>query len=72
MSGASQIGTPEVSTAPPATPAAPAAATPNTRERVRSSLKLGPHDRCLFYLMVATLHLLSLLPDFVLYPLGAP
>ena len=67
----SQIGTPEVSAAPPATPVASAVATPNTREPERSSLKLGPHDRCLFYLMVATLHLLSLLPDFVLYPLGA-
>lgn len=40
------------------------------RPRRRSDLKLGARDRCLFYLMVATMHLVSLLPDFVLYPLG--
>ena len=62
MSGAGQLGISEVSEASPRT----LATTPNTREP-----KLGPYDRSLFYLMVATLHLLSLLPDFVLYPLGA-
>jgi Kdo2-lipid IVA lauroyltransferase/acyltransferase len=62
MSGASQLGIPEVSGV---SPAAPATATPHPGEP-----KLGPYDRYLFYLMVAILHLLSLLPDFVLYPLG--
>ena len=63
MGRASQLGISEVSEA---SPGALATATPNAREP-----KLGPYDRSLFYLMVATLHLLSLLPDFVLYPLGA-
>ncbi|HTY56350.1 MAG TPA: lysophospholipid acyltransferase family protein [Candidatus Binataceae bacterium] len=36
----------------------------------RSKLKLGFGSRCVFYLMVAILHLMSLLPDFVLRPLG--
>jgi KDO2-lipid IV(A) lauroyltransferase len=71
MSGASQIGTPDISAAPAATSAALAVASPDTREPERSGLTLGLSDRCLFYLMVATLHLLSLLPDFLLYPLGA-
>jgi KDO2-lipid IV(A) lauroyltransferase len=34
-------------------------------------LKLGARDRVLFYLMVAIVHLLSLIPDFALYALGA-
>jgi KDO2-lipid IV(A) lauroyltransferase len=38
--------------------------------RARSDLKLGPYDRALFFLMLATVHLLSLLPDFALYALG--
>ncbi len=38
--------------------------------RRRAGLKLGLRDRCLFYLMAAALHTVSLLPDFVLYPLG--
>jgi KDO2-lipid IV(A) lauroyltransferase len=33
-------------------------------------LKLALSSRILFYLMVGVLHLLSLLPDFILYPLG--
>ena len=41
-----------------------------SRPRRRSDLKLSFSGRCLFYMMVATLHLLSLLPDLVLYPLG--
>jgi Kdo2-lipid IVA lauroyltransferase/acyltransferase len=35
-----------------------------------TELKLDFWSRSLFYLMVGVLHLLSLLPDFVLYPLG--
>lgn len=42
----------------------------SSRPRRRSDLKLNFSRRCLFYLMVATLHLLSLLPDFVLYWVG--
>jgi len=41
-----------------------------SRPRRRSDLKLSFSGRCLYYMMVATLHLLSLLPDLVLYPLG--
>jgi len=51
-----------------ARPAAPAAV--SRRPRRRSDLKLSWPARCLFYLMVATLHLLSLLPDLVLSWLG--
>jgi Kdo2-lipid IVA lauroyltransferase/acyltransferase len=40
------------------------------RPRRRSGLKLGVRGRCLFYAMVAVVHVVSLLPDFVLYPLG--
>jgi KDO2-lipid IV(A) lauroyltransferase len=36
----------------------------------KSHLQLGFKDRLLFYLMVWVLHALSLLPDFLLYPLG--
>ncbi len=68
MSGASRTGSAQGLAA---APAAQAAATSNVREPERSSLKLGSYDRCLFYLMIATTHLLSLLPDFVLYWLGA-
>jgi len=38
--------------------------------RRRSNLKMSLFGRCLYYTMVATLHLLSLLPDFVLRQLG--
>jgi KDO2-lipid IV(A) lauroyltransferase len=31
---------------------------------------LGPGSRALYYLMVAMLHALSLIPDFILYPIG--
>ncbi len=36
----------------------------------RSNLRLGFKDRILFYLMVGLLHVLSLIPDFLLYPIG--
>ena len=36
-----------------------------------SKLPLGVKDRLLFWLMLGTLHALSLLPDAILYPLGA-
>jgi KDO2-lipid IV(A) lauroyltransferase len=49
-------------------PAAPAAVSGQVRRR--SDLKLALPSRLLFYLMVATLHLLSLLPDLALYWLG--
>jgi hypothetical protein len=49
---------------------APAPAPRGPRRRRHSDLKLGFRDRCLFYMMVATMHLVSLLPDFVLYVLG--
>jgi KDO2-lipid IV(A) lauroyltransferase len=51
-------------------PAASGQADSSSRASIASKLKLGPVDRLLFYLMVAILHLLSLLPDFILYPIG--
>ena len=63
------------STANGATPSAnSAAAVPvgidAARPSRKSQLQLGLKDRLLFYLMVGLLHLLSLIPDFLLYPLG--
>ena len=51
---------------------APALAPPvaDRESRRRSGLKLGLRDRLLFYAMVAAMHMVSLLPDFVLYALG--
>jgi len=43
---------------------------PLSRGIKSTRLKLGAKDSILFWLMVATMHLLSLLPDFVLYRLG--
>ena len=44
------------------------------RERRRpprkSQLQLGFKDRVLFYLMAGVVHTLSLIPDFLLYPIG--
>jgi KDO2-lipid IV(A) lauroyltransferase len=36
----------------------------------KSNLQLDPKSRAIFYLMSGILHALSLLPDFILYPLG--
>lgn len=52
----------------PGKPAAPLAST--QAHALKDGPVLGPVARALFYLMVATLHLLSLIPDFILYPLG--
>jgi len=44
---------------------------PLAREILQSSrIRLGLKDRLIFWLMVAALHALSLLPDFILYKLG--
>ena len=41
------------------------------RRRMRvARLDLGPGDRAIYYLLVGLIHLLSLIPDFLLYPLG--
>ncbi len=48
----------------------PKAAPALSRARRSADLTLTLPSRCLYYLMVATMHLVSLLPDFVLYPLG--
>jgi Kdo2-lipid IVA lauroyltransferase/acyltransferase len=58
--------------APSSEKGAPAAVPPpeQSRPRRRSDLKLTLPGRCLFYMMVGSVHLLSLLPDFVLYGLG--
>jgi KDO2-lipid IV(A) lauroyltransferase len=63
-----------ISVADDGAPAAPhvtasADKAPTARPSI-SGPKLDPKSRLLFYLMRAMLHLLSLLPDFVLYPLG--
>jgi KDO2-lipid IV(A) lauroyltransferase len=54
----------------PQVPSAVSAAKANDHGPAPASSKLGARDRCLFYLMMATLHLLSLLPDFLLHALG--
>ncbi len=41
------------------------------RRAQAGKLELGPRDRAIYYLMLGLLHLLSLIPDFLLYPLGA-
>ena len=61
--------------------AIPAAAKPGNRNRPRAAikrhrapvteLKLDFKRRLLFWAMVGLLHVLSLIPDFILYPLGA-
>lgn len=41
------------------------------RRRLRvARLDLGPGDRAIYYLLIGLIHLLSLIPDFLLYPLG--
>jgi Kdo2-lipid IVA lauroyltransferase/acyltransferase len=40
------------------------------RARRESTLKLSPLSRAVYWAMLATLHALSLIPDFILYPLG--
>ncbi|MGH7916224.1 MAG: lysophospholipid acyltransferase family protein, partial [Candidatus Binataceae bacterium] len=45
--------------------------TPGGGKQTRfAGLTLGLRDRLLFYAMTAMIHALSLLPDFILYPLG--
>lgn len=75
--GASSL--PEGGAAPPgngaplsesSNPPAVAAGLDAARPPRKSQLQLGFKDRALFYLMAGVLHLLSLIPDFLLYPLG--
>ncbi|HVN27123.1 MAG TPA: hypothetical protein VMT64_01480, partial [Candidatus Binataceae bacterium] len=40
------------------------------RPPIKWTLELDPKSRIIFYLMSAVLHLLSLIPDFILYPIG--
>ena len=47
-----------------------AASTEGKRRLRRSQPQLGVKDRVLFYLMAGLLHALSLIPDFLLYPIG--
>jgi KDO2-lipid IV(A) lauroyltransferase len=53
---------------PPAAPSRPLRAAP--LRRAAKPLELPPASRALYYLMVAILHALSLIPDFILYPIG--
>jgi len=43
-----------------------------TRDSVgnRGELHLGPADRIVFWILVGVIHLLSIIPDFILYPIG--
>jgi Kdo2-lipid IVA lauroyltransferase/acyltransferase len=50
-----------------ATPAGPALAS----SRARQGLAMPPSARAIYWLMLAFVHALSLIPDFILYPLGA-
>jgi KDO2-lipid IV(A) lauroyltransferase len=57
--------------AAPAGGAARGRGLPLKRDNLRSQqLSLGLKDRLLYWLMLGILHALSLLPDFVLYPIG--
>jgi hypothetical protein len=59
---ATERNTPELSTK---------IAQPKSRQRASvEELKLDFSSRILFFLMVGVLHVMSLLPDFVLFPLG--
>jgi Kdo2-lipid IVA lauroyltransferase/acyltransferase len=40
------------------------------RTPTKSGLELDPKSRAIFYLMSTILHVLSLIPDFILYPIG--
>jgi KDO2-lipid IV(A) lauroyltransferase len=53
-----------------ATEATDAAVTARKRPLRRSQLDLNVKDRILFYLMTGIVHVLSLIPDFLLYPIG--
>ncbi|MGH7932188.1 MAG: lysophospholipid acyltransferase family protein [Candidatus Binataceae bacterium] len=56
---------------PPAPEPSNNATRPSHRRAARSpELKLDSKDRLLFYLMAGIVHLASLLPDFILYPVG--
>ena len=77
--GGEGVGASRVDAAPPRNGAAPsrAAAASTGVARIdggqtqrKSLLHLGFRDRLLFYLMVGTIHAFSLIPDFLLYPLG--
>jgi Kdo2-lipid IVA lauroyltransferase/acyltransferase len=62
---------PDAPAAPPTTAASRAVpAAPEARARERGTLRLRTSDRIIFWALAALLHLLSLLPDFILYPLG--
>jgi len=45
-------------------------ATAAGRTPAKSGFELDPKSRAIFYLMSALLHALSLIPDFILYPIG--
>jgi Kdo2-lipid IVA lauroyltransferase/acyltransferase len=62
-------GAPEGAEAPDAPSVITAGAKPKPAQR-RSQVTLSVRDRLLFYLMAGVIHVLSLIPDFLLYPLG--
>lgn len=66
VNGSSAADRPDDAAAAPA----PAAAGPRRPALRKSELKLGLRDRILFYLMAGVIHAISLIPDFLLYPLG--
>jgi len=76
--GAAETAGESVSSVPNSTPVTDIAqgprlvrALPSRRtDRPSSQLDLKGPERLLFWLMAATLHVLSLVPDFVLYPIG--
>jgi Kdo2-lipid IVA lauroyltransferase/acyltransferase len=67
-----QMNEPAATPRPEAHGASPtiAASTDGKRPQRRSHLNLSFKDRLLFYLMAGVIHVLSLIPDFLLYPLG--
>lgn len=63
-------GMPAAAAAPHQEGAEPSSPVREKRPLPRAQLVLGFKDRVLFYLMAGVVHTLSLIPDFLLYPIG--
>ncbi|MGO9263667.1 MAG: lysophospholipid acyltransferase family protein [Candidatus Binataceae bacterium] len=71
MNGAAQVAAATRATARPMTARRQAERARHARRRAQlTELNLNRSQRAVFWLLVGLVHLLSLLPDFVLYPLG--
>jgi Kdo2-lipid IVA lauroyltransferase/acyltransferase len=74
VTGPGKVDEPDLGEHGPSTNGVAAAGTRSSSspaERIGGNgIKLGAKDRLIFYLMLGVLHGLSLIPDFILYPLG--